>query len=194
MRRLYYREGAGRPPRVRWALEEVGAPYEWVALTHEQLDSPEYRAHQPLGQVPFLQDDEGTLFESAALCLQIADEYPQANLIGPLGSRERGLVYQWTLFAMTDLEPPMILVIRQRDAFPEVAAAALERFHAAVEVVEQALATHDYLVEDRFTIADIVLCGVLKSGARREVFKPTGRVGEYFERLGARPAHTRAYA
>jgi glutathione S-transferase len=197
MRRLYYHQGiAGRPPRVRWALEEVGAPYEWLELTPEQLDSPEYRAHQPLGKVPFLIDDDGTLFESAALCLQIADQFPQANLIGALGSRERGLVYQWTLFAMTDLESAMILVLRQRRAAPDVAAtaAALERFLAAVDVIEQALATHDYIVGDRFTIADIVLCGVLKSAVRRELFKPAARVGEYYELLTARPAYTRAYA
>jgi glutathione S-transferase len=194
MRRLYYREGAGRPPRVRWALEEAGVPYEWIALTGEQLDSPEFRAHHPLGKVPFLDDDDGTLFESAALCLQIADQNPDAQLIGPLGSHERGLVYQWTLFAMSELEPPMILQLRQRDSAPDVAAAALERFLRAIEVVEQALATSDYLVGDSLTVADIVLGGVLRSAARRDVFKPSGRVGEYFERLDARPAHARAYA
>jgi glutathione S-transferase len=193
MHRVYYREGAGRPPRVRWALEEAGAPYEWIPVTREQLDSPEFRARQPLGKVPFLQDDGGTLFESAAICLQIADQYPDAHLIGPLGSHERGLVYQWTLFAMSELEPPMILQLRQRDSAPDVAAAALERFLLALEVVAQAIATNDYLVGDSLTVADIVLCGVLKSAVRRDVFTPTGRTLAYLERMLARPAHARAY-
>jgi glutathione S-transferase len=194
MRRLYYREGAGRPPRVRWALEEAGVPYEWIALTNEQLETPEFRAHHPLGKVPFLDDDDGTLFESAALCLQIADQNPDAHLIGPLGSHERGLAYQWTLFAMSELEPPMILRLRQRDSAPDIAAAALERFLTAIEVVEQALATRDYLIGDSLTVADIVLGGVLQSASRREVFQPTGRIGRYFEQMLARPAHARAYA
>jgi glutathione S-transferase len=76
MRRLFDRERAGRPPRVRWALEEVGTPYELVMLTAEELASPEHRSRHPLGRVPVLEDHEGSLFESAALCLQIADEHP----------------------------------------------------------------------------------------------------------------------
>jgi glutathione S-transferase len=194
MHRLFYREDAGRPPRVRWALEEVGAPYEWVALTREELDSPEHRARHPLGKVPALEDHEGTLYESAALCLHVADTHPEADLIGALGTRGRALVYQWTLFAMSEIEPPMISVLRLRGSAPEVAATALERFLGALAVVEHALTGHDYLVEDRFTAADIVLGGVLISSVRREVYTPSDPIGEYLERLAARPAHRRAYA
>jgi glutathione S-transferase len=179
--RLFHRENAGRPPRVRWALEEVGAPYEWVVLTRKQTESPEHRERHPLGRVPVLEDHEGTLYESAALCLHIADSHPEARLIGPLGSRERALVYQWTLFAMTELEPPLIH-------------AARERFAEAARVVDQALDGHDYLVDDHFTVADIVVAGVFRSALRRELLTPSERLSAYLERLAARLAHVRAFA
>lgn len=193
MRRLFDRERAGRPPRVRWTLEEVGTPYELVMLTPEELASPEHRSRHPLGRVPVLEDHEGSLFESAALCLQVADEHPESLLIAALGTRERGLVYQWTLFAMSELEPPLIAVTRASDPAAANAAAARERFAVAVGAIEDTLDGHDYLVADRFSVADIVVGGVLTTARRREVLPPSGRVSAYLERLAARPAYCRAY-
>lgn len=192
--RLFHRENAGRPPRVRWALEEVGAPYEWVVLTRKQTESPEHRERHPLGRVPVLEDHEGTLYESAALCLHIADTHPEARLIGPLGSRERALVYQWTLFAMTELEPPLIQAAGAGDAATPASAAARERFAEAARVVDQALDGHDYLVDDHFTVADIIVAGVFRSALRRELLTPSERLSAYLERLAARLAHVRAFA
>jgi glutathione S-transferase len=178
--RLFHRENAGRPPRVRWALEEVGAPYDWVVLTSEEVNSAEHRERHPLGRVPVLEDHEGSLYESAALCLHIADEHPEARLIAPLGSRERALIYQWTLFAMTELEPPMV-------------EAARERFGTAIGAVEDALAHSDYLVGNRFTVADIIVGAILRSAVRRELLTPSERLAGYLERLTSRRAYARAY-
>ncbi len=86
MFRLYHREGAGRPRRVRWALEETGAPYEWIVLDEVSGHSAEHARRHPLGRVPVLETDDGMLYESAALCLHVADLYPDAKLIPPLGS------------------------------------------------------------------------------------------------------------
>ena len=81
MQRLYHREGAGRPPRVRWALEEVGAPYDFVVMDSEAGRGEEHAQRHPLVRVPVLETDDGMLFESAALCLHIADLHPDAGLI-----------------------------------------------------------------------------------------------------------------
>jgi len=105
--RLYQREGAGRPPRVRWAFEEAGAPYEYVVMDSEVGRGEEHARRHPLGRVPVLESDDGLLFESAALCLHVADLNPGAGLIPPVGTHERAQVYQWTLFAMTELEQSM---------------------------------------------------------------------------------------
>jgi glutathione S-transferase len=91
--RLHHREKAGRPARVRWALEEAGADYEFAVMTQEEGKGEAHKERHPLGRVPVLETDDGYLFESAALCLQVADLYPEANLIPPLGTYERGIVY-----------------------------------------------------------------------------------------------------
>jgi len=92
--RLYTRPGAGRPPRVAWALEEAGVAYEVVRLELEETQGEEHRRRHPLGRVPALEDDDGVLIESAALCLRVADSNPRSGLIAPPGTRERGLAYQ----------------------------------------------------------------------------------------------------
>ena len=103
-----------RSSRVLWLLAELDAPCELVKLAPEQRTSAEHRARHPLGRVPALELDDGTvMFESAAICLQLADLDPEASLIAPVGSPERALVYQWVLFAMTELEAPLFRWIRE---------------------------------------------------------------------------------
>ena len=70
--RLYHRERAGRPIRVVWTLEELDAAYDLVTLTSDEAAGDEHRSRHPLGRVPVLEDDEGALFESTALCLHLS--------------------------------------------------------------------------------------------------------------------------
>ena len=192
--RLYSREGAGRPPRVAWALEEAAAPYEVVRLTPEETHSDGHRQRHPLERVPVLEDDEGLLFESTGLCLHVADLYPEAGLIGAVGTRQRALAYQWSVFAMTEIEPAIIEAYRQRDVDPERAETALERFRRAAEAVDAILEEHDYLIEDRFSVADIVVGSVLMIAKRFDdpaMLPP--KIADYLGRLEQRPARQRAY-
>ena len=195
MPRLYHREGAGRPARVRWALEEAGAPYDFIVMDAETGRGEEHARRHPLGRVPALETEDGTLFESAALCLHIADSNPDAGLIPPTGTHERGEVYQWAFFAMTELEAAMLRAIvtrrgsgcrrdRQSRGAPEAGGA----------VLADALATTDYLVGNRFTIADVVVGGVLGSARKYDVLPDSPALRSYLERLDGRPAHQRAYA
>ena len=193
--RLYTREGAGRPPRVAWALEEAGAEYEVVRLTPEETHGEEHRRRHPLERVPVLEDDEGSLFESTALCLHVADLYPDAALIAAAGTRERALAYQWSLFAMTELEPAIIEANRTRESDPQRSEAALERFRRGAAAVDDALGEHDYLIADRFSIADVVVSSVLAISRRfddAELLPP--RAAAYLARMEQRPARVRAYA
>src|ERR1019366_3742256 len=93
--RIYHRRGAGRPIRIVWTLEELGVSYDLVTLTSEEAAAGEHRLRHPLGRVPVLEDDEGTVFESTALCLHVADLHPDAGLAPAVGTRDRALVYQW---------------------------------------------------------------------------------------------------
>lgn len=193
MLRLHQREGAGRPPRVRWALEEAGAEYEYEVMSREEGRARQQERH-PLGRVPVLETDDGILFESAALCLHVADLHPEAGLISAPGTHERAEVYQWALFAMTELEPAVTrayLGRRGGDADEEAKGDA--RLTKVAKVVEDALGDDDFLVGDRFTIADVVLGGVLDSARKYDVMPDSQVLVAYLERLDARPAKQRAY-
>jgi glutathione S-transferase len=195
MPRLYHREGAGRPARVRWALEEAGAPYDFIVMDSETGRGEEHARRHPLGRVPALETDDGTLFESAALCLHIADLYPDAGLIPPTGTHERGEVYQWVLFAMTELEAAMLrAIITRRGTDAEETAKAEERLARVGTVLADILGQTDYLVGNRFTIADVVVGGVLGSARKYDVLPDSPALRSYLERLDGRPAHQRAYA
>jgi glutathione S-transferase len=191
---VYHREHAGRPARVAWVLEELGEPYEIALMTFEEGKGDEHRARHPLGRVPVLEDDEGGfVFESAAICLHLADLHPESGLAPAPGSRERALLYQWTIFAPAELEPPLIesAVHAQRD--PERSAAARRRFDKAAGAVSGALDGNDYLVGGRFTVAD-VLVGSTLSFTERIGFADElpANLREYLARLAARPARRRA--
>jgi len=191
--RLYHLPPS-RSARVLWLLEEIGEPYDLTVLKGEDRQTDEHRLRHPLGRVPVLEDDEGFLFESAALCLQLADVYPDAQLNWPLATHERGLVYQWTVFAMTELEPAIVEVRRHREDDPARAQAGIERFQAAAAAVEQALDGHDYLVGERFSVADLVCGAVLIFGKSSGLTDELPNITAYLERLEARPARQRATA
>ena len=95
---LYYWPSIqGRGEFVRLALEEAGAPYEVVVLTKEEGASDDHAARQPLGRVPALENDDGSLFESAAICLHLADRSPCAALVPELGTAARAQFYKWLI-------------------------------------------------------------------------------------------------
>ena len=191
--RLYH-VPPSRSTRVLWLLEEIGQPYELTVMKGEDRQTDEHRRRHPLGRVPVLEDDEGFLFESAALCLHLADLYPDAQLNWPLATHERGVVYQWTVFAMTELEPAITEARRHREDDPARAEAGAERFQAAAAAVEQALDGHEYLVGDRFSVADLVCGAVLISAKTARLTDELPNINAYLARLEARPARQRATA
>ena len=99
-----------RATRPRWLLEELGVPYELVELDmskqeHKQL--PYLRIH-PLGRVPALADGDQVIFESAAICMYLADKFPEKKLAPAVGTPERGQYYQWMVYAGATLEPEVL--------------------------------------------------------------------------------------
>lgn len=192
--RIYHREYAGRPIRAAWTLEEAGAPYELVKMSTEEGKGEEHRSRHPLGRVPVLEDDSGRmLFESAAICLQIADTHPQAGLIPAPGTHERALVYQWTVFGPAELEPPLIETAMYAQSDPERSAKAQARFEKGVAAVSEALGDREYLVGDAFSVADVMVGSALRFTARAG--RPellTDSLTAYTARLSERAAFKRA--
>lgn len=191
--RVYHREYAGRPIRALWTLEEIGAPYELTLMSWEEGGGEEHRARHPLGRVPVLEDDEGFVFESTAICLHLADLHPQAGLLPALGTHERALAYQWSIFAPAELEPPLIEAAIFRESDPDRAAKARGRFAAGADAIADALADSEYLVSGRFGVADVLIATALsipeRAGFPEEV---SPDLKAYVARLRERPAYQRA--
>jgi glutathione S-transferase len=191
--RLYYMPRT-RSSRVLWLLEEIGAPYELTEIRGAERRSDEHLRRHPLGRVPALELGDGTtMFESAAICLQLADLNPEAGLIGPVGSPERGLVYQWVVFAVSELEGPLFRWIRELGE-GVVDSPARDRFTAAAVAIQSALAERDWLVDDRFSVADVMCASVLQGANARELLRPWPGLETYVALSETRPAYTRAAA
>ena len=191
--RLYYMPRT-RSSRVLWLLEEIGEPYELTEIAGVERRSAEHLRRHPLGRVPALELGDGTtMFESAAICLQLADLYPAAGLIPPLGSSERALVYQWVVFAVAELEGPLF---RWISALGEgtTESRAHDRFTQAAVALESALNGGDWLLDARFTVADVMCASVLQGADARELLRPWPGLEAYVQRSESRPAHARAAA
>jgi glutathione S-transferase len=193
--RVIHREHAGRPIRVAWTLEELGEPYEVTTMTSEESGSEEHLARHPLGRVPVLEHDGVFVFESAAICLHLADLHPDAGLVPEVGTQERALVYQWAVFSPAELEPPLVEAATYLQEDPERAGLARGRFQAATRAVAGALDGNEFLVAERFSVADVLIGSALSWPVRAGFADMLpDSIQEYVERLSQRPAYQRADA
>jgi glutathione S-transferase len=195
--RLYH-QPRSRSARVLWLAEEAGAPIDVVVIAREEKSTDDYRKMHPLGRSPAYVEEGGPVFESAALVLHLADRHPEAGLIAPPGSHERALQYQWAFFAMTELESPLVDAARQMwkdsgDPDAEIIKAAVARFEKGAEVVETTLEGGDHLVAGGFSVADVLVGGVLGFARRAEIAELSPALTAYVDGLEARPACLRAF-
>lgn len=191
-----FAQGLVRDLRVRWALEEIGQPYEACLLEHSESKTDEYRHLQPFGQVPVYQEDGLTLFESGAIVLHVAEK---SELLMPRDAAGRAHVAQWVIAALNSVEPHIQNLVAI-DIFEPEANWAQERRPAQVETVRgilavlaKRLATRDYL-EDRFTAADIMMVTVLRNLRHTDLVAEYPALDAYVRRCEARPAFARALA
>jgi len=189
--RLYYMPRT-RSSRVLWMLEEIGAPYELTEIAGSERRSSDHLRRHPLGRVPALELPDGTtMFESAAICLELADLYPEAGLIPAAGSPDRGLAYQWVVFGMTELEAPLFRWIRDLSQ-GATESPERQRFADAATAVESALGGGQWLLGDEFTVADVICASVLAGAHARDLLPEWPGVRAYVERGEERPAYARA--
>jgi glutathione S-transferase len=162
-------------------------------MSSEEGSGEEHRGRHPLGRVPVVQLDDGYLFESAAICLHLADLHPDAGLISGLGTYARALAYQWSVFAPAELEPPLIEAAIFREAEPRRADKARGRFFRAADAVAQSLDGSEYLIDDHFGVADVLVSTALAFAKAAQFPEPFPPVLEtYLARLFERPAFQRA--
>jgi glutathione S-transferase len=160
----FYGSAMSRAGRSLWAIEETGVKYEQVLVAETR--KPEYLKINPNGHVPTIDDNGTIIWESMAINLYLAEKYGKAPL-WPATVEGHGACYQWSLWAVTELETPLMDVFRHRIMLPpeqrdeKVALAAFETLKAPIKLLDDRLQKSDYLLGKEFTIADLNVASVL---------------------------------
>jgi glutathione S-transferase len=189
-----YHSPRTRSSRVLWALEELGLPYDLTTLTVDERRGDKHRERHPLGRVPVIELDDGTvMFESAAICLYLADRNPQADLVPPPLASNRPLAYQWMFYAMTELEPAVI-AWRRADRDGTDTTEPLTRLQETARAIDDALTDRTWLLGDYFTVIDIVATKIWQPLIDTTFSEEFPSLTNYAREALERPAYTRAEA
>ncbi len=190
-----FAQGQVRDLRARWALEEVGVPYRSRLLGMGEQDKPEYRALQPFGQVPILEDNGFVLFESGAIVLHIAE---RGKTLLPSEAHARARATQWLIAALNSIEP-FIMQVASIDLFHKDEEWAKLRRPGAVEFarrrlkgLSEALGDKPYLDGEQFSAGDLMMASVLR--IMPELTREHANLDAYRDRCTSRPAFERALA
>jgi glutathione S-transferase len=158
------RSSAGR---CIWMLEETGVPYSTkdLDMRNKEHKSPEFLKINPMGKVPALVDGETTLFESMAINYYLADTYKK-ELLGTT-TKERGLAMQWSFWASSELQGPVIEIFIQRFFMSEdkrdqkVIDENLKVLPTLFSVLNDQLASTKFVAGNQFTIGDLNTASVI---------------------------------
>lgn len=189
-------QGLARDMRVRWALEEVGQPYEVRLVSFSAMKEPAHRALHPFGQIPTYEEDGLALFESGAIVLHLAQHH--AGLL-PDDANARMRAIMWMFAAINTVEPPILdlSIVRIVEGDKPWAAERLpivaDRIRSRLRDLSVRLGDADWL-DGAFSAGDLMMVGVLLR------LKPSGMLNDYpslaayVARGEARPAFKRAFA
>jgi glutathione S-transferase len=188
--------GLARDTRVRWALEEVGQPYDVRLVSIMAMKEPAHLAVHPFGQIPTYEEGDLSLFETGAIVFHIADKYP--GLL-PEDADARARAIMWIFAALSTVEPPILELQTAKfaegdkpwtkDRLPLV----VGRIRVRLDQLSARLGDADWL-DGAFSAGDLLMVSVLLR------LKPSGILAEYpslaayVARGEARPAYKRAFA
>jgi len=188
--------GLARDMRVRWALEEVGQPYEVRLVSFSAMKEPAHRALHPFGQIPTYEEGDLVLFESGAIVLHLAQRH--AGLL-PDDMNARARAMAWMFAAVNTVEPPILeLVIVKfvegdkpwsKDRLPLVA----DRIRDRLKPLSERLGDADWL-DGAFSAGDLMMAGVLLRLKASGLLDEYPNLAAYVARAEARPAFKRAFA
>jgi len=188
--------GLARDMRVRWALEEVGQPYDVRLLSFAAMKEPAHRALHPFGQIPTYEEGDLTLFESGAIVLHIAERH--AGLL-PRDANARSRAIGWMFAALSTVEPPIVersmamIVERDKSWYKERMPMLEDRVRVRLDDLSSRLGNADWLDGD-FSAGDLLMVHVLRRLGGTGVLENYPTVSAYIARGEARPAYQRAFA
>ena len=186
--------GPTRSARVRWALLEAELEFTSIEQGIDIFKSQELRQVHPLGKLPAVIIDGQPLFESGAIVTAIADLVPDKDLIAKPGTWARNLHYQWICFALNEMDPYLHIseiniiefIIPKERHVPGIIEQNNGMYRKAAGVIEAHLANHAYLVEDRFSVTDIMMAYTLSWGQEQKLIDDFPQIQAYLKRLLAR--------
>jgi len=188
-------KGLARDTRVRWALEEVGQPYEVRLVSFQAMKEPAHLALHPFGQIPAYEDGHLALFETGAIVLHIA-EHHQGLLPDDANARARAIA--WMFAALNTVEPPILeLVIAKfvegdkpwsKERLPLV----MDRIRDHLRHLSARLGDAEWL-DGAFSAGDLMMVSVLLRLRASGILDEFPNLAAYVARGEARPAYKRAF-
>jgi glutathione S-transferase len=189
-------KGLARDTRVRWALEEVGQPYEVRLVSFRAMREAAHLARHPFGQIPTYEDGELVLFETGAIVFHLAERFPG---LFPADAEARARAITWMFAALNTVEPPILdlSITKFVEAGQPWSQArlplVLDRIRDRLRPLAARLGDADWL-DGAFSAGDLMMVSVLLR------LRPSGLLDEfpslsaYVARGEARPAYQRAFA
>lgn len=187
-------------------LQELGVPFELVPIDKDggELQSTAYRQLNPNGLIPVLVDGDIVLYETAAICLHLADTHPGGALLPPLASAERSHAYKWLSWLSTTLQQALIVYFYPErwastpDAIAQVKAHAEQKVLVLLEQIDAQLVLRDgpWLLGTTYSLLDpyaMMLCRWTRNFAGRKA-RDFPHIGPWLRRVLARPAVQRVFA
>ena len=189
-----------RALRAIWGIEEVGIDYDHVPVTFgADSKAGEYLSVNPNGRIPALIDGDLRLFESMAINLYLAKTYGGA--LYPAGANDEAKAWQWSVWAISEIEPLQMQIVVQKLFTPEdkrnpkVVEGATKGLQRPLKVLDAALAGRDWLIGDRFSVADLNVAAVMHLMKMIDFgYAEHANVQRWADACYARPALARALA
>ena len=188
--------GLARDMQVRWALEEVGQPYDVRLVSFDDMKQPAHLARQPFGQIPTYEDGDLVLFESGAIVLHIAERH--AGLL-PDDANARARAITWMFAALNTVEPAILELATARllegdkpwskERLPLVE----DRVRDRLDQLSGRLGDADWL-DGVFSAGDLMMVSVLLRLKSSGILDEYPNLAAYVARGEARPAYKRAFA
>jgi glutathione S-transferase len=188
-------KGLARDMRVRWALEEVGQPYNVRLLSFKAMKEPAHRALHPFGQIPTYEEGDLALFETGAIVFHIAERH--AGLL-PDDANARARAITWMFAALNTVEPPILelgnakLLEGDKPWCKERLPLVEDRVRDRLEQLSGRLSDADWL-DGAFSAGDLLMVTVLRRLSGSGILEKYPNLSAYVARGEARPAYKRAF-
>lgn len=192
----YGGRGLARDTRIRWALSEVGQPYDVRLVPFREMKEPAHLNLNPFGQIPTYEEDDLVLFETGAIVMHIAEHH--AGLL-PNDANAKARAIAWIFAAVNTVEPPILELVKvnilevdkawNKERLPLIH----DRIRHRLTQLSARLGNRDWL-DGEFSAGDLMMVWVLLRARSSGILDEFTNLAAYVARGEARPAYKQAFA